>query len=717
MAKTIDQMEEIANVDLGVTDTLLIWDAGTGTTKKVSINALDGLIGSGATATTLDSLTDTDLTGLTTGQYISFDGVNWVPAAAPADGATGPAGADGATGPTGPAGADSTVAGPAGNDGATGPAGADGAEGPTGPAGADSTVAGPTGPAGNDGATGPAGPAGDDAPNTLGALTDTSFGLVADGDVVTMDQGQWINSAPATSTEPLGDGATDLFTYSAAAPSVASGAAVYRSNNGNGTVTNFINGVDGQRFTIDIRHDMTIADSSLISLEGSVDHTFALGDTVSFVYQDSATTTGWRETSRTYATAEASSAAPLGDGGTVTLTVASNPDVSGQESTFIGLPTAWTLYGWLNPTDGQRWTYVCGAGTTQIQHHSTMPLLDEATWNMVDGDRISFVYYAAGNRTYETSRTYVNQPAAGGPGHAATEAIPNGTTVADVSSGAAVFTTSFTVDRTLTAFAGATEGQRFTIQFLTNNKVDIADNASIILADGQDFDADQGDTISFVAVSSTVVVETSRTVANIRALGDGPFATFANVNGNYMNVSPGAAVFETTGGATTALGFDGAVDGQRFTVTNRNTTTYTIPNAANIWLQGDVPFEMEQFDSVSFIYVSADNTYRETSRTTVAALSITTPATQAFGNGDATPSVASGSALFLTTGTTTITSFDDVVDGQTFTVYANDSITIQNSLNLFLAGSVNFDMTVGDTCSFVYLGAASRLLETSRMVR
>jgi hypothetical protein len=70
-----------------------------------------------------------------------------------ATGATGPTGATGLTGATGPT-------GPQGSQGIQGLTGATGPQGPTGDTGADSTVAGPTGPQGPIGATGDVGPTG-----------------------------------------------------------------------------------------------------------------------------------------------------------------------------------------------------------------------------------------------------------------------------------------------------------------------------------------------------------------------------------------------------------------------------------------------------------------------------------------------------------------------------------------------------------------------------
>lgn len=67
---------------------------------------------------------------------------------------------------------------------------------------------------------------------------------------------------------------------------------------------------------------------------------------------------------------------------------------------------------------------------------------------------------------------------------------------------------------------------------------------------------------------------------------------------------------------------------------------------------------------------------------------------------DATPSV-DGGRLFLTGGTTTVTDFDDGIEGQIITVISGHAITITDGTNIFLSGSGNFVMAVTDTLTLV----------------
>lgn len=67
---------------------------------------------------------------------------------------------------------------------------------------------------------------------------------------------------------------------------------------------------------------------------------------------------------------------------------------------------------------------------------------------------------------------------------------------------------------------------------------------------------------------------------------------------------------------------------------------------------------------------------------------------------NATPTIEKG-RLFLTGGTTTITDFDDGVEGQIVTVIAEHGITITDGTNIFLSGSGNFVMVATDTLTLV----------------
>jgi len=67
---------------------------------------------------------------------------------------------------------------------------------------------------------------------------------------------------------------------------------------------------------------------------------------------------------------------------------------------------------------------------------------------------------------------------------------------------------------------------------------------------------------------------------------------------------------------------------------------------------------------------------------------------------DATPSVKFRDK-WITGGTTTITDFDDGVEGQEITVFAEHSITITDGTNIFLSGSANFVMTDTDSLTLV----------------
>jgi len=67
---------------------------------------------------------------------------------------------------------------------------------------------------------------------------------------------------------------------------------------------------------------------------------------------------------------------------------------------------------------------------------------------------------------------------------------------------------------------------------------------------------------------------------------------------------------------------------------------------------------------------------------------------------EATPTVINGK-LFRTGGTTTITDFDDGLEGQVITILSEHAVTITDGTNIFLNGSANFVMASTDTLTLV----------------
>lgn len=67
-----------------------------------------------------------------------------------------------------------------------------------------------------------------------------------------------------------------------------------------------------------------------------------------------------------------------------------------------------------------------------------------------------------------------------------------------------------------------------------------------------------------------------------------------------------------------------------------------------------------------------------------------------FTGADTTPTVANAN-VFITTGTTAITDFDDGQVGQVIYIKATASITITDGAAIILNGSANYDMTDTDT--------------------
>lgn len=67
---------------------------------------------------------------------------------------------------------------------------------------------------------------------------------------------------------------------------------------------------------------------------------------------------------------------------------------------------------------------------------------------------------------------------------------------------------------------------------------------------------------------------------------------------------------------------------------------------------------------------------------------------------DATPSIK-GRDYWLTSGTTTITDFDDGITGDVITIVAEHAVTITDGTNIFLSGSIDFVMAATDTLTLI----------------
>jgi hypothetical protein len=165
--------------------------------------------------------------------------------------------------------------------------------------------------------------------------------------------------------------------------------------------------------------------------------------------------------------------------------------------------------------------------------------------------------------------------------------------------------------------------------------------------------------------SDSDAVKRSRFVNNRFDQGDGYY--FDNLDSSYVDM--------ITNNLVVASDFYGNE------VINRNTGTITLPSNKG----RNIVRNMVGTDGGT-----GDNTYYRI----VDAREIRTLAN------DATPSVKAGNH-FITGGTTTITDFDDGITGQTITVIAEHSITITDGTNIFLNGSVNFDMTATDTLTLI----------------
>lgn len=88
-----------------------------------------------------------------------------------------------------------------------------------------------------------------------------------------------------------------------------------------------------------------------------------------------------------------------------------------------------------------------------------------------------------------------------------------------------------------------------------------------------------------------------------------------------------------------------------------------------------------------------------------------------YSDGDTTPSVLNASHIFIAnSGATSITDFDDAVDGQILICVFSDSNTTITRDNAYLSGGANFTSTANDILTLRYSTGAGLWTEVSRSV-
>lgn len=155
-------------------------------------------------------------------------------------------------------------------------------------------------------------------------------------------------------------------------------------------------------------------------------------------------------------------------------------------------------------------------------------------------------------------------------------------------------------------------------------------------------------------------------------------------DGNYFDITVGTNIssIATLGvGTEVTLHFDGEL-----TIVH-HATNLILPDGLNILTRAGDEFTFREYASGDWRLVSGNWLPEQRSIGTLA--------------DDATPSIFGRDRTFLTGGTTTITDFDGGAEGQIIRIIAEHSITITENANIFLSGSVDFDMTATDTLTLI----------------
>jgi hypothetical protein len=152
-----------------------------------------------------------------------------------------------------------------------------------------------------------------------------------------------------------------------------------------------------------------------------------------------------------------------------------------------------------------------------------------------------------------------------------------------------------------------------------------------------------------------------------------------------------SSIFKTANTSATKIHtFDGGQEGQViFVIINDVNTTIDFDlvnlkgNRGKIWKATIGDYMICTYDGTNWNCVVSRGSY------TIPALA-----------DEATPSIL-GYDIWLTGGTTTITDFDDGIEGEIIKIIAEHSVTITDGTNIFLNGSANWAMTATDTLTLI----------------
>jgi hypothetical protein len=157
--------------------------------------------------------------------------------------------------------------------------------------------------------------------------------------------------------------------------------------------------------------------------------------------------------------------------------------------------------------------------------------------------------------------------------------------------------------------------------------------------------------------------------------------------------------------------------GNVFGVNSYKYLLFTSATTSNGVITNNLFLDLNEAVTTAAVYlnVGATNVYVDPKSNIVATgFNLVTPGTIPSLLNNATPTVLNQGTV-LTGGTTTITDFDDGVQGQTITILSGHAVTITDGTNIFLSGSANFVMASTDSLVLIQK-ADGKWYEISRSV-
>lgn len=266
------------------------------------------------------------------------------------------------------------------------------------------------------------------------------------------------------------------------------------------------------------------------------------------------------------------------------------------------------------------------------------------------------------------------------------QAFTSGDATPSIANGNKFMTTGTTA---ITDFDDLEDGKIIYVYF--NGLVGLVHGSGLHLQKGSNYTPALGEIIAFVPVSTPTWIEIGNISDSGGSAADETWQAFAS--GDATPSVAGYTRFKTAG-STAITDFDDGTEGQAIHVWFDGNVAIT-HNAAIIYLSGKETFTPRANCVMTFILDDSNIWHEVGGASFFYGVDWNT-----FGSGDSTPSVWS-SKFYEVSGSTTITDFDNGVEGQLIFVKGNSSVKIANSASINLANNADMTPPIDRVLSFV----------------